>query len=306
MAASGMEWRCTSKDQMASFLKFLCCTESDEERTQRDLPPFITPRNPMPPAYTTGFQGDDFIDADPSDNPPPFYTRFDPHPPGCNCPIHINRVSRPTVVELFQSQGCNSCPPTSSNLQSVLSNSNDPNLLVLDYHVTYWDHLGWKDVFGKDEFDERQRDYARRRGDNRVYTPQVVVNGVSEGVGQTDSNLKDIIKKGQKSRKGEKWAQLELSGERKLRVNGPGDLKGIVTVVTYDERVLAVDVKEGENMGKRLISTHIVRNIEQIEDWKGGEQIFQLPARGDIHMRWQQAVLVQQGRGGPIIGAAKV
>jgi hypothetical protein len=296
---------------MASFLKFLCCKSDEEDSPQHNLPPFIPQaiagNPPMPPPYTTGFDDDDIIAVGSSGSPPPLYTRFDPHPPGCNCPIHINRVSRPTIIELFQSQGCNSCPPTSSNLQSVIANSVDPNLLVLDYHVTYWDHLGWKDIYGKDEFNERQRDYARRRGDTRVYTPQVVVNGVSEGVGQSDSNLKDIIKKGQKSRKGERWAQLELvAGERKLKVTGPSDMKGIVTVVTYDERLLSVDIKTGENMGKRLISTHIVRNMEQIEDWKGGKQLFELPSRGDIHKRWRQAVLVQQGKGGPIIGAGTV
>ena len=296
---------------MASFLKYLCCVDSEDEPTQQhDPPPFrslpIAQNLPMPPEYTTGFQEDDLIAIDPLDIPPPTYTRFDPHPPGCNCPIHINRVSRPTVVELFQSQGCNSCPPTSSNLRSVLANSEDPNLLVLDYHVTYWDHLGWKDVFGQDKFNERQWDYARRRGDTRVYTPQVVVNGISEGVGQSDGNLKEIIKKGQKARKGESWAQLELAGERKLRVSGPSDMKGIVTVVTYDPRLISVDIKTGENMGKRLLFTHIVRNSEQIEDWNGGEQLFELPPRGDINDRWRQAVLVQQGRGGPIIGAARV
>ena len=133
-----------------------------------------------------------------------------------------------------------------------------------------------------------------------------MVNGISEGVGQSDGNLKEIIKKGQKARKGESWAQLELAGERKLRVSGPSDMKGIVTVVTYDPRLISVDIKRGENMGKRLLFTHIVRNSEQIEDWNGGEQLFELPPRGDINDRWRQAVLVQQGRGGPIIGVARV
>jgi hypothetical protein len=295
---------------MASFLKFLCCADDDEEPPQLDQTPSrslpIAQNLPMPPEYTTGFQEDDIIAIDPPDIPPPSYTRFDPHPPGCNCPIHINRVSRPTIIELFQSQGCNSCPPTNNNFRSVLTNSEDPNLLVLDYHVTYWDHLGWKDVFGKDEFNERQWDYARRRGDTRAYTPQVVVNGVSEGVGQSDSNLKEIINKGQKARKGERWAQLELAGNRKLKISGPSDLKGIVTIVTYDPQWIAVDIKKGENMGKRLIFTHIVRNIEQVEDWNGGEELFDLPSRGNINERWRQVALVQQGRGGPIIGATRV
>lgn len=297
---------------MASFLRFLCGRDDDEELppSNSNLPParsqLIDHNPPMPPEYETSFTSFDLININPPDLPPPSYTRFDPHPPGCNCPIHINRVSRPTVIELFESQGCNSCPPTSNNLRSILNNSVDPNLLVLDYHVTYWDHLGWKDVFGKDEFNQRQWDYARRRGDTGAYTPQVIVNGVSEGVGQTDSNLKDIIKKGQKARKGEKWAEIAVIGDRKIRITGPSDFSGIVTFVTYDPRLISVDVKKGENMGKRLISTHIVRNIEQLEDWNGGEQEFTLPPRGDIHERWLQAVLVQQGRGGPIIGVATI
>jgi hypothetical protein len=71
----------------------------------------------------------------------------------------------------------------------------------------------------------------------------VVVNGVSEGVGQSDSNLKEIINKGQKARKGERWAQLELAGNRKLKISGPSDLKGIITIVTYDPQWIAVDIK---------------------------------------------------------------
>jgi hypothetical protein len=299
---------------MASFWKFCCGPVDDDEEQQqqehhsqlplRSLP--ISQNPPMPPQYTATVQDDYLTTFDPPDLPPPTYTAFDPHPPGCNCLIHINRVSRPTIVELFESQGCNSCPSTSNNIRSVLSNSDDPNLLVLDYHVTYWDHLGWKDIYGKDACNERQWDYARRRGELRVYTPQVVVNGVSAGTGQTDSNMKEIIKTGQNARKGEKWAQLELVGDRKLGVKGPSDLKGIVSIVTYDPRLLAVDIKDGENSGKRLIFTHVVRNIEQIEDWNGGEQLFELPSFTGVNAKWRRAALVQQGRGGPIIGAARI
>lgn len=76
-----------------------------------------------------------------------------------------------TVVELFQSQGCNSCPPSSDN---VIALSSDPNLLVLTYQVTYWDHLGWKDTLGNSAFDARQWDYARGLNNSQVYTPQVM------------------------------------------------------------------------------------------------------------------------------------
>ena len=81
-----------------------------------------------------------------------------------------NGMTSLTVVELFQSQGCSSCPPTNSN---IIQLSQDPNYLVLTYEVTYWDYLGWKDTFGNSAFDRRQWDYAKAMNNSRVYTPQV-------------------------------------------------------------------------------------------------------------------------------------
>ena len=75
-----------------------------------------------------------------------------------------------TVIELFQSQGCSSCPPAISN---VLKLAEDPNLLVLTYNVTYWDRLGWKDTFGNSTNDSRQWEYARAMSRKNVFTPQV-------------------------------------------------------------------------------------------------------------------------------------
>ncbi len=74
------------------------------------------------------------------------------------------------VVELFQSQGCSSCPPANDNLLKLV---HDPNLLVLTYDVTYWDHLGWKYTFGNTDFDRRQWAYARALQRKNVFTPQV-------------------------------------------------------------------------------------------------------------------------------------
>lgn len=75
-----------------------------------------------------------------------------------------------TVIELFQSQGCSSCPPANLN---VLKLAEDPNLLILTYDVTYWDRLGWKDTFGNSAHDRRQWDYARALSRKNVFTPQV-------------------------------------------------------------------------------------------------------------------------------------
>src|SRR6266542_6558479 len=63
-----------------------------------------------------------------------------------------------TIIELFQSQGCSSCPPTETNLRTLLPQN--PKLLLLTYDVTYWDHLGWTDTFGNKLWDHRQRAYS--------------------------------------------------------------------------------------------------------------------------------------------------
>ncbi|MGB3584802.1 MAG: DUF1223 domain-containing protein, partial [Roseiarcus sp.] len=89
-------------------------------------------------------------------------------------------ATHPTVVELFQSQGCSSCPPAAANVSAV---SDRADVLALSFAVDYWDRLGWKDTFSKHAWTERQYAYARALARDGVYTPQVVVNGRVEGDG---------------------------------------------------------------------------------------------------------------------------
>ena len=86
-----------------------------------------------------------------------------------------------TVVELFQSQGCSSCPPANANVMAL---SDRPDLLTLSFGVTYWDQLGWKDTFASPRYTERQWDYAHAFHRRQVFTPEVVVNGHADVVGQ--------------------------------------------------------------------------------------------------------------------------
>src|ERR1043165_5836167 len=85
------------------------------------------------------------------------------------------QIDRPLgVVELFTSQGCNSCPPADA-LFAELAAKDD--IVALSYHVDYWDYLGWKDTLSRKENTERQYDYMRAFGSRSVYTPQAVLNG---------------------------------------------------------------------------------------------------------------------------------
>ncbi|MDI1364361.1 MAG: DUF1223 domain-containing protein, partial [bacterium] len=87
--------------------------------------------------------------------------------------------ARPVVVELFQSQGCSSCPPANANLNAI---ADRPDVLALSFGVTYWDQLGWKDTFATKAYTDRQRDYAA--GLNaQLGTPHLVIAGRDDLVG---------------------------------------------------------------------------------------------------------------------------
>ena len=96
--------------------------------------------------------------------------------------LQLNTKPTPTVVELFTSEGCSSCPPADKLLTSAQSNFGN-EIIVLSYHVDYWDRLGWKDPFSKAIFSERQRMYSQKLNLSSVYTPQAIVNGQVQFVG---------------------------------------------------------------------------------------------------------------------------
>ncbi|NJO54002.1 MAG: DUF1223 domain-containing protein [Bacteroidales bacterium] len=87
----------------------------------------------------------------------------------------------PLVVELFTSQGCSSCPPADKLIGEL---ADRPGIIALSLAVDYWDYLGWKDTLARPAHTARQRAYAEARGDRRMFTPQVVVNGRESVPGQ--------------------------------------------------------------------------------------------------------------------------
>ena len=111
------------------------------------------------------------------------------HVHGPACFVEIQPLS---VVELFQSQGCQACPPAVSGiLEGVKS---DPNSILLTYNVTYFDYLGWPDTRAKKQWDIRQRAYVSKWGRNMIFTPMVVVDGMADGTGVSNSNeVRELI-----------------------------------------------------------------------------------------------------------------
>ncbi|HEY1926212.1 MAG TPA: DUF1223 domain-containing protein [Caulobacteraceae bacterium] len=204
-------------------------------------------------------------------------------------------AAHPTVVELFQSQGCSSCPPANANVMAL---ADRPDVLTLSWQVTYWDQLGWKDTFGSPAYTARQWDYAHAFHRSDVATPEVVVNGRADVIGNRRDELDALI---HREDRGEGGPKVSIVGDR-VTVAGVG-AHGVVLLVRYDPNIIQVPIQRGENGGRTLPHRNVVRQVARLGDWSGGSRTFTLPAAQRPGLK--TAVLVQAGPGGPILAAAR-
>jgi hypothetical protein len=213
-------------------------------------------------------------------------------------PAFATDAAHPTVVELFQSQGCSSCPPAIANINAIASR---PDILALTFAVTYWDQLGWKDTFARPEFTGRQWDYAHAAGRGQVATPQTIINGRVVTNGGDARPLVASIRQADRGKSGPTIALVD----GKVAIGGGGAAKpAMVWLVRYDPRPLSVPIKAGENDGRTLIHRNVVKSIKPIGVWRG--QPVNLRASPSPDANLKSAVLVQAGKGGPIVAAARL
>lgn len=206
-------------------------------------------------------------------------------------------AAHPIVVELFQSQGCSSCPPANANLLKVVDR---PEVLALSFGVTYWDQLGWKDTFASPKFTARQWDYAKGFGHSQVFTPQIVVNGRTDGVGADPREFGRLIAAGDRGAGG---PSLTLSSAAVTIGAGATAKPADVWLVRYDPRLVQVPIRRGENGGKTLPHRNVVKEIVRLGAWRGEAERLPLPRPADAALK--TAILIQLPRGGPILAAAK-
>ena len=217
------------------------------------------------------------------------------------------RADSPTVVELFTSQGCFSCPPAERFLGDLAGRD---GILALEFHVDYWDTLvygsagQWKDPFSSPAFTARQQNYnvtIRKR--SGVYTPQIVVDGKFEVVGSREGAVESTIEDARaRSGKRVKVAAIASGGGLNVSLKDGPERPGGVWLVSFI-RQASTRVPRGENHGKVLINHNIVTEMRRIGDWKGKDTTFDVASvRNDKETGC--AVLVQAGRAGPILGAA--
>ena len=229
------------------------------------------------------------------------------NPPTCRTP---SRSQPLTVLEIFQSQGCNSCPPTNNNLLDVLGREGIPedNFLLLSYHVTYWDYLGWPDPFGQKACDQRQREYVNRMGLRSAFTPQVIVNGRASGVGNRKDELKKLIAQGQAGHHMPIEIKATTEEDKSIRIEvadptNPFRNKLRVIMATYDPAEVGVSVPRGENSGSLLKHINVVKGLTTLGECSNGKGGNFVVNDSSPQQNWERAILVQEGVGGPIVGA---
>ena len=203
----------------------------------------------------------------------------------------------PVNVELYQSQGCSSCPPANANLNAVAGTK---GVLALSFAVTYWDYLGWKDPFARAEYTQRQWDFANAADRGRVYTPQVIVNGRATMLGGDKAHFARLIAAGAP----QGGPSLEARNGRVVLGAGKASKPANVWLVRYDPRVRNVAISAGENGGRTLPHKNIVTELRKLGSWNGAAASFAVAPSADAALK--AAVFVQQGTGGPIVSALKL
>ena len=212
------------------------------------------------------------------------------------------------VIELFTSQGCSSCPAADKLLGEL---AGDSSLVTMSLPIDYWDYLGWKDTLAKPQHSARQHSYAQLRGDRAVYTPQIVVNGVTHVLGSDKAAIERAI---QQTRSQPDTMALPVTlalNEDRLVVTLPAasgaHAAGEIWLCSIAKRVPVV-IGRGENHGRTISYNNVVRRWVKLGDWTGAAQSRTISA-SEFRSEGADSVAVfvqtgSSGKPGKMIGAA--
>jgi hypothetical protein len=210
---------------------------------------------------------------------------------------------RPVVVELFTSQGCNSCPPADAFLGELAARD---DVIALSLHVDYWDYIGWKDPFAQRAHTERQRGYSRALSQRYVYTPQMVVDGALQDVGSDRAAIDKLIDKARRAQVGPTLSVAGEGAQRVLRISSANaNAAATIWLVGFD-RKHETPVRAGENSGKRLANHNVVRMMHPVGKWNGGAVEIALDLAAVTADCDGAAVIVQTEETGPIVAATRI
>lgn len=203
----------------------------------------------------------------------------------------------PVVVELFTSESCSSCPPADALLARLARTR--PDVLTLDWHVTYWDRLGWRDPSSLEAATTRQQRYARLLGDDEVYTPEAVIDGRSGTTGSDESAVLSAIARSEAAPDDAPRLHVGVVPGGSLVVDvGTGLGAGRLLLVGIDPSH-DTEVGGGENDGRRLHEVNVVRSLADLGAWDG--RAVALRASAPVG---REAIVLLQAPDGRILAAA--
>lgn len=215
-------------------------------------------------------------------------------------------AKRQVVIELYTSQGCNSCPPADALVERLADHA---DVLALSLPVTYWDMLGWKDTLASEDNTRRQKAYAAAMRHGGVYTPEIVVDGVTDVVGSREAQVDAAI---DARRVDMRDVPVTLSVSRTALHVAIGTLseKNVDDATVWLLHVVnhaSVRIGAGENKGRNLDYRNVVRDVRAVALWKGQPLSLDIPRTDQTVVGYDAvAVIVQEGTYGRIIGARMV
>ena len=211
-------------------------------------------------------------------------------------------MQSPVVLELFTSQSCSSCPSADALLKRV--SEKDPSIIALSYHVDYWDRLNWKDTYSSPENTQRQNSYAKALQSAKVFTPQLIVNGVGSMVG---SNEREVMKGITEAKKTQNKLKVSIKPENnKLAFTIEPQIETPIEAEIWEVRYDAytnVQVKSGENGGRTLESINNVTSIKHLANWNSQSPADPIMLENSIENE-VIVILAQTHCHGTILGAA--
>jgi hypothetical protein len=227
------------------------------------------------------------------------------------------------IVELFTSEGCSSCPPADAVLARLQQTQPvaGAEVIALGEHVDYWNYIGWSDPFSSAAFSARQETYARALGQqDRVYTPQIIVDGQTEFNGSAMNKALEAIAKAARSPKADVRIVIPETKTQKdnqeIRFNvsvknvpsvDRGDVAEVVFALTEDK--LSSNVTRGENSGSKLAHTAVVREMRALGRVDPATKTFDSEKTMAIADGWKRddlrvVVFVQERANRRVLGAA--
>lgn len=207
----------------------------------------------------------------------------------------------PIVVELFTSQGCSSCPPADEMMHALAARD---DVIPLSLHVDYWDYIGWKDEFADPRNAKRQRGYATKAGRKSVYTPEMIVNGVTDIVGAKPMDVATAIERHKGNSSGVTLDLQRVGDSVRISARLTSEVARAMTIhlLRYQPQREA-KITRGENAGKTIHYVNVTQDWQVLGTWDGAKPLaLNVPAPG----KWPIVVILQEDEFGPILGAARL